>query len=189
MPTETLPPTVYIAAGVIAAALISAFWSLISLIIAKDQKISEFRQAWIDQLRKEISSYNGQLLALSTSWLCFSKTEKSAERGRIFLQKNLERFAEIESKRTSILLRMNPDEHEEIVASLDSIETIICDPERLPSDEFTKECEKLLCLSQKLLKSEWERVKKGEKTFRWLRNISFGIVVVAGAGFLYTIYA
>lgn len=45
-----------IAIGAIAAALIAGLVSLLGLIISKEQKTSEFRQAWIDALRKELSA-------------------------------------------------------------------------------------------------------------------------------------
>ena len=45
-----------VAIGTMIAAFIAGLVSLLSLIISKEQKVSEFRQAWIDALRAEISS-------------------------------------------------------------------------------------------------------------------------------------
>jgi len=44
-----------IAIGAIIAATITGLISLLGLIISKEQKISDFRQAWIDNLRTELS--------------------------------------------------------------------------------------------------------------------------------------
>jgi len=186
---DTLPQTIYIAIGVIAAALISGFWSLISFIIAKDQKISEFRQAWIDSLRREVSGFLGQLQALSASWLCFSKTSTSRDPGKEFIENNLDRFVQIEDHKTSIFLRLNPKEHQDIISELEELEEIYVNPKTLASSEFDSVCSKLKGLSQKLLKNEWERVKRGERSFRYFRNASFAVVVFAGIGFLYRLYA
>lgn len=40
--------------GAVGAAMIAAFVSFLGLIIGKEQKTSEFRQAWIDALRSEL---------------------------------------------------------------------------------------------------------------------------------------
>jgi len=42
--------------GTIIAALITAVISFLGLIISKESKVSEFRQAWIDALRAEIAA-------------------------------------------------------------------------------------------------------------------------------------
>ena len=62
---DSLPPQVLIPVGVILAALIGGFFSLISLIISKEQKTSEFRQQWIDSLRQEISDHIAASTTLS----------------------------------------------------------------------------------------------------------------------------
>ena len=43
----------YPAVGTICAALIAGLISFVVTVLAKDQKISEFRQAWIDALRSD----------------------------------------------------------------------------------------------------------------------------------------
>ena len=45
-----------IAVGAIGAALIAGVVSLLGLVISKEQKVSEFRQAWIDALRSDVAS-------------------------------------------------------------------------------------------------------------------------------------
>jgi hypothetical protein len=44
------------AVGAVAAALIAGLISLLGLIISKEQKVSDFRQAWIDALRSDIAA-------------------------------------------------------------------------------------------------------------------------------------
>lgn len=45
-----------VAVGAVAAALIAGLVSLLGLIVSKEQKVSEFHQAWIDALRVEIAA-------------------------------------------------------------------------------------------------------------------------------------
>jgi len=50
------------AIGPIIAAIIGAVVALVSLIISKESKLSEFRQAWIDSLRQEIADFLSNIL-------------------------------------------------------------------------------------------------------------------------------
>lgn len=49
-----MPPTIFIALGVIVAALVAGFFSFLSLVSAKENKVSEFRLTWLNGLRNEI---------------------------------------------------------------------------------------------------------------------------------------
>lgn len=185
---ENVPETAFVAIGVISAALISGFWSLISLVIAKDQKVSEFRQAWVNSLRQEISDYLGQLQALSTSWAYFSEGQLGGDHGKKFIKENLERIGKVESQKTRIYLRLNPKEHVDMLTILDDLERMSSSLRSLGGDSFVQGCTKLQVESQRILKCEWERVKMGEKSFRYLRNVSFGVVILAGIAFLFKLY-
>jgi hypothetical protein len=41
----------------IIAAIVAGLFSLLGLLIAKENKISDFRQAWLDSLRNEIADF------------------------------------------------------------------------------------------------------------------------------------
>jgi hypothetical protein len=70
----------------------------------------------------------------------------------------------------------------------EDLERTISSPKSIGNSLFKVSCKKLQDESKSALKTEWERVKTGEKTFRYLRNLSFGVVVVAGMGFLFKLY-
>jgi len=57
-----MDPKLYMAIGPIIAAIIGAVVTLASLIISKESKLSEFRQAWIDSLRQEIADFLSNIL-------------------------------------------------------------------------------------------------------------------------------
>jgi len=52
------------AIGAVVAALIAGIVSLLGLIISKEQKTSEFRQAWIDALRCDLTAFLTQINAI-----------------------------------------------------------------------------------------------------------------------------
>ena len=52
------------AIGLIIAAIIAGVVSFLSLIISKEQSISDFRQQWIDALRKDIAIIVGRVVAI-----------------------------------------------------------------------------------------------------------------------------
>lgn len=56
MPTELTIATIG-AAAIILAALISFIVAVSSAVIAKEQKVSEFRQAWINDFRNDIAKF------------------------------------------------------------------------------------------------------------------------------------
>ena len=96
-----MPEIFYVASAAIIAAFIGGLFSLIGLIISKEQKTSEFRQAWIDALRSELSSLichanciHGGLVS-SQPW----ENMKSD-------------FLGINEAAANIRLRLNPDEDE-----------------------------------------------------------------------------
>src|SRR5450759_2566061 len=56
MPTELPAESVALIATIIAA-LIAAAFSFVNLTLTKEQKTSEFRQAWIDALRQDLATF------------------------------------------------------------------------------------------------------------------------------------
>lgn len=60
------PVQALIPIGAIVAALVAGFFSVLSLIVSKEQKISEFRQQWIDSLRQELSDHMAAVVSLSS---------------------------------------------------------------------------------------------------------------------------
>ncbi|MEO8330736.1 MAG: hypothetical protein ABI586_12070, partial [Candidatus Nanopelagicales bacterium] len=58
-----IPDKAWIPVGVITAAVIAGMISLVNILIAKDEKITAFRQEWINSLRNEIA----HLVALAST--------------------------------------------------------------------------------------------------------------------------
>jgi len=169
------------------AALITGLLMLVGLIISKENKTSEFRQLWIDSLRREVSDFvghieviilHGRLLHQKTHSKSGTDSTKEIEKCIESIQENI---CQAHSLARSIMLRLNPHEHQdirEIMQILDKqLETL-----PLPSrDETSKTLNRLTEAIQKELKIEWERVKKGEPTFKMTKvTVTFSLVVVIG---------
>jgi hypothetical protein len=170
--------------GPITAAIIAGSISFIITVLSKDQKTSEFRQAWIDSLREDIS----ELLAnfSLTIEVVSRKSKYGATEEEIFeyaLSRQNE-IAKMHQLSIKIRLRLNPNEHQTILGFLDKLENNNWTPEK------TKEADKLIVSftteSQSILKKEWSRVKSGETSFRAVKWASLSTFVASSAfAFLY----
>lgn len=160
-----------IAIGAISAAIIASFFSFLGLIIAKEQKTSEFRQAWIDSLRNEIS----QLIAYANA-IHRAMTSQRLESVTSAWNVVRDDFVAINEAAARIRLRLNPNEElsKAVLAKIEEIEGLLA-PGKLPDyTELNRKEKELVSQASALLKEEWRRVKKGEPTFRVAR---WGVVV------------
>jgi len=172
-----LPDT---AIGAILAALIAGVVSLLGLIISKEQKVSEFRQAWIDALRAELSVYlvNVNSISDATKLNYATVSEKLTALAPAYSLLNAATF--------NIVLRLNPKEgySEKLFESMGDFSDLLEDISRLTPENIRPIEERFLERAQAVLRYEWGRVKKGELTFRiakWsaLILVSVTLAVVA----------
>lgn len=158
---QSIQPQVYIALGVIIASIITGFFSFINLINAKDQKISEFRQDWINELRKDISKYCTQATVLALKISIFLQEEKKNIND--FLNDHRSEQSDLFNCRNLIHLRLNPEDDIQIINQVNEIYKNFSEGNFDKNNVFQK-CDNLIEISQKLLKKEWKRVKRGEWT-------------------------
>ena len=159
----------------IIVALIAVLVSFVGLIITKEQKTSEFRQKWIDEIRADIASLMGNLSQYSTKWLILKDKENKESREN-FLDDNISLINEIHVLFYRIELRLNPEKDEDLIEVLNKIDLMIKSPNKMNQDSlFENLTEKLRLQSHEMLKTEWERVKSGEPIFVIIK-CSFGIM-------------
>lgn len=92
------------ALGAIGASIVAATVSLIGLTVAKEQKVSELRQAWIDALRAELSELVSHAQAIHGAVSAQYQTRED-------LWSNVsEHFVGISRAAAIIELRLNPTE-------------------------------------------------------------------------------
>jgi CHASE3 domain sensor protein len=150
---------VIVAAALIAAtaALMTAAVAFSGFLITKDLKTTEFRQAWINDQRADLSI----LIAEARTIARFPSDQQLAASLRTF-----------DEAATRVSLRENPTKEEwkqplALIADLRSaLATGAATPasvERLVSD--------LTSDAQILLKTEWDRVRAGEETYQKARRI------------------
>lgn len=108
------------------------------------------RIKWLEKLRTDISKFSG----LTSFW---SKSLRGTD-----IQESHEVLKEIDTLKVMIKLRLNPDGKydKQIIMLLDKI-PLLTDKTNLL--ELDKELNQLTIISQKLLKEEWDRVKKESK--------------------------
>lgn len=166
-----------IAVGATIAALIAGLVSLLGLIISKEQKTSEFRQAWIDSLRAETSAFISHTNAFYGVLNPKSHVGSPREMWKI----SYEDLIGINVASTSIRLRLNVKERSSLVVlnTIEEIEDMI-NLEKIPDFKTLNQIQKRLIKEVNvLLKSEWVRVKDGEAVFQYAKYLAFAIVVVA----------
>lgn len=166
-------PTV--AVGAITAALIAALVSLLGLIISKEQKTSEFRQAWVDALREDLSNYLTQINAICDgASIKYESLEKKVEALSPL-------YRELNKATFNIALRINPDEPlpKIIFSSMTHLHTLSGNHATISPDKIRPIERELIISSQKLLKAEWKRVKKGETTFVVAKFSALAVVLLS----------
>lgn len=161
--------------------------SLVGLIIAKEHRVSDFRQAWIDALRGEIASLVGRANAIN-EWLMSieerkAKTADSANAGAVAVDEYKLVHADVfkmEEALAMIELRLNPNEHK-AKPLLQKAQAVVCEVrlDKAVCCRKLKSIEKeLLEESKNYLKEEWDRVKNGEPQHRVAMWSSFIIGVI-----------
>lgn len=177
-----MQPTIYVALGAISAAFITGIFAFFALIITKEQKTSEFRQQWIDALRDEISEFIGACGHTVSLWAYITETAKNSEEyremERELIEKNRSELIKIVSMRSKILLRINPKEHKDLIEKIEAVFNSIKDKRKIKITEARPLLDNLIAETQKVLKAEWTRVKKGEIFYR----VSRACVVIALIG-------
>lgn len=162
-----------VAVGAIVAALIAAVISLLGLIISKEQKTSEFRQAWVDALRDDLSNYLTQINAICDGVSVSYETQAKK------VEALAPAFREINRATFNISLRLNREEllAQEVIANMVKLHHLTLDHSTISPDKIRPIESELLISAQKLLKSEWSRVKRGEPTFVAAKFAALAVVV------------
>lgn len=172
------------AIGGITAALIAGIISLLGLIISKEQKTSEFRQAWIDALRTDLTAFLTQVNAINDATkVRYTDHAKKVEALRpLYITLNNSTF--------NILLRVNSSEpnSKRLLKAMEAFNELTADEAKLTAENVRAIENEFLISSQILLKAEWRRVKSGELTFRTAKWIAVIIVLVFATAGIFIAY-
>ena len=188
--TDPVPSNVFVAIATVVAAVIAGLISVVTLTLAKEQKTSEFRQAWIDGLRQDLAEFlasaramaraSEELAALGTKYDSMPFTMSDGQIG------DIRKAVAVVFYR--IKLRLNPDEaeHKELLRLL--TRAIEEQNAQFQSPSFDvkgilQAIELAAEYARPVLKAEWTRVKEGEPQFQRVRNILVPAVFVLCALF------
>ncbi|KAE9642967.1 hypothetical protein [Pseudomonas sp. PB106] len=187
MENLTIPPTIYIAFGVVTAALLTGFFSFLNMVSAKENKVSEFRLAWVDGLREEIADYTSAVQELvrievrrfNTDQQPYEVAYKSTQ---AWLKLSKDAFDKAIGNMTKIQLRLNPNHIKE---KPDSPEAILMVHINKAREEFNNGdyqaafncCIDIRSAAAPLLKTTWDLVKTGELEYQKIRKNAQRIVI------------
>lgn len=159
--------------GAVGAAIIAGLVSLLGLVIGKEQKVSEFRQAWIDDLRKCVVAYLVNINSACDK-VRLKKSGKDIDPESLILDYKL-----LNEASHGIALRVNSDEKpaQLLLASMKDFEALARNSAELTPEKIQTVEEKFISAAKLLLKFEWRRVKRGETAFVWTKWIIVFLLV------------
>lgn len=165
--------------GPVVAALIAALITFVVTVLSKENKTSEFRQAWIESLRNDVSELLGEFNVLEGVFEVTIDHDLEGKEGQAqineFWKQHQKEYAKIDSLCNRIALRLNPKEHAALIAKVRELENSIGEGQKISS----RLCEGLVHDFSAVFKKEWGRVKDGEVVFRRMK-IAAAVVLVTG---------
>jgi hypothetical protein len=176
------------------AALIAAGVSFIHLTLTKEQKISDFRQAWIDGLRDDLSTFFSVSRAMARATEETRLSEEQRANSKFGFTEDQVREMRLPAAQTyyKIKLRLNAgeEEHIQLLCLMDKAIAAQIASARMESDgtDTIPAIESAMEYSRQVLKTEWNRVKLGEPNFRNARNWIPPIILILVVIFCFLIW-
>lgn len=179
--------------GAMFAALVAGFFAFMSLIAAKENKVSEFRQDWINSLRDSVSCYISSLTYLSTLYKHYAERVDD-KKDKFEMARDVEEvYSRVNQSYNDIIFRINDSE--------DNIRSKVINDDFLAALQKTREyynnnelseartaCDGLRDAAKPLLKSEWKRVKNGELNYRLSKYFSILVLLIGVASASANVY-
>lgn len=164
--------------GIVIAAVIAGWVAFFSLIITKEQSVSDSRQKWIDALRKDIAIIVGCVTNIHGESIVGNEQELWDR-----VKSEFTRFKRVIAR---IRLRLNPHERRKneadatkaVLHTLKQLETVF-GSQKPQFMELNPLVEKLVINSQVILKANWNRVRAGETTYRITKWLTLTFTVLA----------
>ena len=156
--------------GAILTAIIGASAATIGVVVAKDTKVSEFRQQWIDGLRQDIAKL------CSTSVALYHGNVRSALKQRVPELPGVDTDALVEEANNlgyRIRLRLDKRKRhsQELITALDALVHLATHAQE-PFSVTNQRVQAVLDKTDVVLEAAWTSVKKGEPRFRWTFRVA-----------------
>lgn len=175
--------------GSIGAALIAALATYVVTVLAKENKTSEFRQAWIESLRNDVSEMLGEFNVLEGVYDATVDRSLDAKAGQKqadeFWKTHHKEYAKIDLLCNRIVLRLNPVEHQGLIEKIRNLEGSVGKGQK-SSAAMSKD---IVVEFSRVLKVEWNRVKDGETVFRRMKSRAIIALVLGGLSLIGAVVA
>ncbi len=168
--------------GPVVAAAVTAVIAFVLSVLAKENKISEFRQAWIEGLRNEVSELLGDFNTLEISLRVNTENAPDDPARKVimdrFLSDNRKEYSKVDALCNKVVLRLNPSEHQHLIDKIRRLEDTVG---KGSANSYALSIEMVEAFS-KVFKTEWERVKSGEPIFKWMKLAALVCVIALVVG-------
>ncbi|WP_261641226.1 hypothetical protein [Erwinia mallotivora] len=139
-------------------------------IMARQLKISEFRQIWINEIRKEISEYITKADEWSETYLDYNLESAQEKKAQGYLKLNTLKYEAFRLYRSiEIRFKLDDDEANELLSTLINL----LDPKFSERSAWREEADKGVLQTRMLLKKEWETTKNPFGTIAAFRFFAF----------------
>ncbi|MEY8199117.1 MAG: hypothetical protein RPS47_07745 [Colwellia sp.] len=157
------------------ATLWIAFGTIFAAFVIRGVKISEFRQAWINELRSDIAEYTSKTHEWMDLYLDFNRENSQITKAEIEPKLNRIKYDALHIL-DRITLRFSPEDTDADIV-LEKLVDLL-DPSRLDSkNQYTswrKLSDEAISKARALLKEEWEDTKNPlRKKYRSFKSIIF----------------
>jgi hypothetical protein len=194
--SQELPIYSIVAMATVTASLIAATIAFVNLTLTKELKTSEFRQAWINSLREDLSIFFACARAFARATEehhFFNKSESEENSFKISSDKVSDMRYQVAEVYSRITLKLNykEPEHEELLRLMKVAIRKQNEALKIKSDstETIKAIEVATKYSRPLIKTEWDRVKNGEPAYKNTRNGAIiGIILLCLAVIYFIIH-
>ena len=188
-----LPGHFYIAVGAITAAIIAGVFSYFNLVTSKETKISEFRQNWINDLRKDITTYVSSMQSLETFENYINDHLEDKIKDLDIVNKRAELHDAALSAYNSIHLKINKNEKNKKAKEvndnfLQALDEAHENRKAGETEDIGYLLEQVISNAEALLKREWNRVRDGEKSYRWSKNGALLFLIVTMIVFISVVF-
>jgi len=168
--------------GTILAAVVSAAVASIGVTLAKDGKVSEFRQQWIDALRDDVAEFIAMLVRIYQKNQSIEKGKYApkqgddllGERANIALYKIVLRLDVKEKEKDDM-----DNQHRTLHRFLLYARTVATDTPEASKDDLNTAIKQVEKATIEVLDTAWKRVQSGEPTFKFVRYASYVALCVA----------
>lgn len=176
-----LSPTVFIS---LVATFITGMWTFVNMTISKDQEIARWRSEWIKDVTNALATLCAEvelLVRLVECEKCKPNMSLNSRELKKIRSENKDHYKNLNEALYAARLKLDPSEKIDILI-LDKLNRLY-DEFYLPSCANLKEVQRiqkeLVTLSQNLHDEIWEKIRDGERLFRYLRLLTLFVGALA----------